>query len=215
MKIVFSDNHLLVVLKPAGLSTQPHEEGHDNLTDRAKAWVKVEYNKPGKVFLEPVHRLDKPVSGLVLFARTSKALSRLQELMRTFQIQKTYYAFVEGALPEKEGMLEHFLVHDDYKARVVNSCHKEGKRALLHYKVVSQNKGYAFVEIVLMTGRYHQIRAQFSALGCPVMGDAKYGSIAKSRAGQIFLHQGRLGLIHPVTKEPLVFEVDPPWTNPF
>jgi len=213
--VVFCDNHLLVVFKQAGLSTQPHEEGQDNITDRAKAWIKKEYNKPGKVFLEPVHRLDKPVSGLVLFARTSKALSRLQELMRTSQIKKTYTAFVEGTPPEREGTLEHFLVHDEYKARAVSSSHKEGKLARLHYKVLTQYKTHALVEIVLETGRYHQIRAQVSAIGCPVVGDGKYGSVAKSGLNHIFLHHGRLEFIHPVTKEPLSFEVKPVWQNPF
>ncbi len=213
MQVVFCDNHLLVVLKPAGLSTQPHEKGQESLTDQAKAWVKKKFNKPGQVFLEPVHRLDKPVSGLVLFARTSKALSRLQELMRSSQIEKKYTALIEGTLPEREGILEHFLVHDEYKARVVNSSHKEGKLARLSYQIKSHNKTQSLVEIVLITGRYHQIRTQFAQMGCPIVGDKKYGSTAQTGASRIFLHHGSLKLIHPVTKEPLFFESAVSWES--
>jgi len=197
MEVVFCDNHLLVISKPAGLSTQPHEGESDNLTDRAKAWVKKEYNKAGNVFLEPIHRLDKPVGGLVLFARTSKALSRLQESMRNKQIIKTYFAWVEGTLSEKTGTLEHTLTHGEHRAHV----HKEGKLARLHYVVLEEKNGRTHVEITLETGRYHQIRAQFSAIGAPVVGDIKYGSkTALSKPG-ILLHHGRLAFPHPVTKE--------------
>src|SRR3990167_9450967 len=132
MDVIHCDNHILVVNKPAGMSTQPHAPGEENLLDLAKEWVKESYQKPGKVFLEPIHRLDKPVSGLVLFSRTSKALSRLQELMRQRQIRKTYFAVLEGSLPQAEGTLEHFLVHDAHRARVVGTSHPEGKRARLH-----------------------------------------------------------------------------------
>jgi 23S rRNA pseudouridine1911/1915/1917 synthase len=205
MEIVFCDNHILVVSKPAGISTQPHLGSDHNVTDQAKAWIKKEYKKPGAVFLEPIHRLDKPVSGLVLFARTSKALSRLQEMMRQRQILKTYFAWVEGILPALEGTLEHFLVHDAYKARVVTSSHPQAKLARLHYTLIEKKERLSFVEIQLETGRYHQIRAQFSSIGCPVAGDAKYGSSHSVKSETIALHHGRLTFSHPVTKEPLVF----------
>ncbi len=206
MEVIFCDNQILVVSKPAGLCTQPHPGSDRNLTDLAKAWVKKKYDKPGNVFLEPIHRLDKPVSGLVLFARTSKALSRLQEMMRQRLIKKTYFAWVEGNLPETEGTLEHHLFHDEHKARVVNASHAEAKLARLHYKLVERKEERCFVEVNLETGRYHQIRVQFSAIGCPVVGDAKYGSSFPSKEEKIALHHGKLQFQHPVTKEALVFE---------
>jgi 23S rRNA pseudouridine1911/1915/1917 synthase len=207
MEVIFCDNHILIVSKPAGLSTQPHPGSEDNLTDQAKAWIKKEYQKPGNVFLEPVHRLDKPVSGMVLFARTSKALSRLQEMMRQRLISKTYFAWVEGTLENPEGTLEHYLVHDEHKARVANATHPEAKLARLHYKVLKKKEDRCLVEIDLETGRYHQIRAQFAAIKCPVIGDAKYGS--SHRDDRIALHHGLLELHHPVSKEKLRFEKIP------
>ncbi|MBS0621075.1 MAG: RNA pseudouridine synthase [Verrucomicrobia bacterium] len=207
MEVIYCDNHLLVVVKPAGLSTQPHLESADNLLDQAKAYLKKRFDKKGAVFLEPVHRLDKPVSGLVLFARTSKALSRLQESMRAQAIEKTYYATVEGSLPEEAGTLEHFLFHDDHRARIVSASHPEGKRARLHYKVIKKEAGKTFLEIVLETGRYHQIRAQLSAAHCPIFGDQKYGSTHPWKKGAIALYHGRMRLMHPVTQEPLSFQV--------
>ncbi len=205
MEVIFCDNHILVVSKPSGLGTQSHPGSMDNLTDQAKAWVKREYKKPGNVYLEPIHRLDKPVSGLVLFARTSKALSRLQEMMRQRQIGKTYFAWVEGTLPNPQGTLEHYLVHDEYKARVVAPSHPEAKLARLNYVLLEKKEEKSFVEIDLETGRYHQIRVQFSAIGCPIIGDEKYGSTFPQKGDKIALHHGRLKLNHPVTKEPLLF----------
>lgn len=206
MEIIFCDNHLLVVSKPAGLSTQPHEGSKSSLQELAKAWIKKKFQKRGNVFLEPVHRLDKPVSGLVVFARTSKALSRLQAMMREHQIEKTYFAWVEGSLPQKEGTLEHYLVHDEHKARVVEPSHKEAKFARLHYKQLEEKKGKTLVEIRLETGRYHQIRVQFSAIGCPIVGDTKYANAAIRKNDRIALHSGRLKFVHPVSKELLSFE---------
>ncbi len=206
MKIIYCDNHLLIASKPAGISTQPHQEGETNLLDQCKAWLKKEFQKPGKVFLEPIHRLDKPVSGLVLFARTSKALSRLQESMREQKIEKTYFAWLEGNLPQAEETLEHYLFHDEHKARVVNPSHPEAKLARLHYMQIDQINGRTLVEIRLETGRYHQIRAQFAAIGCPILDDAKYGSSSKKE--QIALHHGKLRFQHPVTKEWVCFESD-------
>ncbi len=205
MQVIFCDNHILVVSKPAGISTQPHPRDSSNLTDQAKAWIKKKYNKPGNVYLEPIHRLDKPVSGLVLFARTSKALSRLQEMMRQKGIRKTYFARVEGILPHPEGTLEHYLFHDEHRARIVSASHPEAKLARLHYKLLEKHEDCSYVEIDLETGRYHQIRAQFSTIGCPILGDEKYGSASSST--KIALHHGRLQFSHPVTKAPLVFNL--------
>jgi 23S rRNA pseudouridine1911/1915/1917 synthase len=189
--IIFCDNHILVVEKPAGMATQP------DLVDWAKSWVKEEFKKPGNVFLEPAHRLDKPVSGLVLFARTSKALSRLQAMMRERSIRKTYVALVEGKLSQ-QGTLKHHLVHDEYRARIS----PEGKEAVLHYRVLETKGNLNLVEVVLETGRYHQIRAQFSAIKCPIIGDEKYGS-KKSFPSGIALHHLQLEFVHPVTKNSL------------
>lgn len=194
--MIFSDNHILVVEKPAGLATQPE------LHEVAKAWVKQKYNKPGAVFLEPVHRLDKPVSGLVLFARTSKALSRLNEQMRERKIQKFYLAKVEGEVEEK-GVLRHNLLHADHRAVV----DKSGKPAVLSFLRLAQKEGYSLVEVALETGRYHQIRAQFGAVGHPVLGDAKYG--AKGDLKKIPLHHHKIVFSHPTTKEILTFESKP------
>ncbi len=206
MKIVFCDNHLLVVLKPAGVSTQPHDGEQINLLDQAKAWLKKEFQKPGNVFLEPVHRLDKPVSGLVLFARTSKAISRLNEMMREKGIEKTYFAWVEGNLLQQEAILEHHLFHDEHKAKVVNSSHPQAKLARLYYLQIDKRDGKTLLEIRLETGRYHQIRAQLAAMGHPILGDEKYGSSLPWKRDQIALHHGKLKFTHPVTKETLCFE---------
>ncbi|MGL5263124.1 MAG: RluA family pseudouridine synthase [Candidatus Rhabdochlamydia sp.] len=207
MQIIFSDNHILVVLKPSGLSTQPHYPIKDNLTDLAKTWVKKECNKPGDVYLEPIHRLDKPVSGLVLFARTSKALTRLQQSMREKQICKTYFAWVEtGTNLNSAGSLEHTLTHVNHRAKVVKANHVQGKLALLDYIVIERKGDFSLVEIKLHTGRYHQIRAQFSAIGSPVAGDVKYGSKKHLPKQKIALHHGCMSFPHPITKKVIVCE---------
>lgn len=182
------------------------QEGFDILL---KEWVKVRFHKPGNVFLEPIHRLDKPVSGIVLFARTSKALSRLQEAMRERVIHKTYYALVEGVplLPESD--LEHYLVHDSFRARVVAKGEEGGKQALLHYRVLSQQGGCALIQVELYTGRYHQIRVQLAAIGHPIVGDDKYGGRILFEEQGIALHHGRIKFPHPVSKEILEFTSSP------
>ena len=211
MEVIYLDNHLLAVNKKAGIATQKlpsNQVNHyDSLEETAKKWLKEKYRKPGKVFLEPIHRIDRPVSGLVLFARTSKALSRLQAAMREKQIHKTYYALVEGNLPSQEGTLEHYLVHDDFRARVATEKAKDAKLACLYFKVVQKKEMHTLVKIVLETGRYHQIRAQFAAIGCPIIGDRKYGSKKAWKKDEIALHHGRLEFPHPVKEEKLILEV--------
>jgi 23S rRNA pseudouridine1911/1915/1917 synthase len=207
MKVISVDNHTLVVCKRAGLATQKNEQDSSSLEEEAKAWVKQTYNKPGAVFLEPIHRLDKPVSGLVLFARTSKALSRLQEQMRERKIEKSYLALVEGILPQQEGRLEHFLIHDFHHARVSAPSDPRAKQAILDYRVQETRLGMSFVQITLHTGRYHQIRAQFGAIGFPVCGDERYGSKKKSEA--IRLHHFKLSYHHPITQALITAESMP------
>ncbi|MBI5346828.1 MAG: RluA family pseudouridine synthase [Chlamydiae bacterium] len=201
-EIVYCDNHILVAIKPCNLPTQPDDLGQDNFQDRIKNWLKVKFQKKGNVFLHCVHRLDKPVSGLVLFARSSKALSRLNEQMRQKKIKRIYYALIEGHFDKQEGDLEHYLVHQSHKAAVVGK--NDGKLAKLHYRVLKKNKDTTLLEIELDTGRYHQIRAQFGHIGHPIVGDSKYGSHIFSN--EIKLHQGKLEFFHPVTQEKMSFE---------
>ncbi len=193
VKIIFEDNHLLVVIKPAGVPTQP------DFQKEMQQYLKKKYHKKGNVFLYPIHRLDKPVSGLVLFAKTSKALRRLHEAQRRREIVKIYRAEVEGILQQEEGTLEHYLTHESFYAKVA----KEGKLSRLFYRVLQRKKDATLIEIILLTGRYHQIRAQFSAIGHPIVGDTKYGS---KRGNSLCLSHVKMECIHPVTKRKLCFE---------
>ena len=206
--VIYCDNHLLVANKFAGWLTQPDGTETVDLETSMKEWVKEAYHKPGAVFLHALHRLDRPVSGLVLFARTSKALSRLNEQVREGAIRRIYVAEVEGILELKEGELEHSLLHGDHRA--VLSTASEAKIARLRYRVETFGEHHSRVMIELETGRYHQIRAQFSAIGHPVLGDIRYG--AKNGDGQtIRLHCIELMFAHPVTKEALHFKCPPPF----
>lgn len=199
VEILFEDNHILAVNKPAGLATQSSEHNKESLEDDAKAYIKRAYNKPGNVFLHPIHRLDKPTSGVVLFAKSSKALSRLQEMMREQKLTKTYLTIVEGIVSPQSGTLQHSLSHDEHKARVA----KDGKPAILQYTVERSQNNQSVVLVTLVTGRYHQIRAQFQAIGHPVVGDKKYGSRTPFYKEHIALHHKTLAFSHPVTKEPI------------
>jgi 23S rRNA pseudouridine1911/1915/1917 synthase len=209
--LIYEDNHLLVANKPAGLLTQPSGTEQDSLEAQAKDWVKKKYNKPGEVFLVAVHRLDKPVSGVVLFARTSKALSRLNEAMRNKNVRKIYYALVEGMLPQTEGLLEHYMIDDEYRAQVLTKATPEAKLAQLRYRLLRREPGMSLVEVDLKTGRYHQIRAQLAEVGCPIVGDEKYGSQKKLLLpGVIALHHFCLEVGHPVGNQPMHFEASLP-----
>ena len=207
---LYHDNHLLAANKPAGLLTQPSGTDQDNLEDRAKAYIKEVKGKPGNVFLHAVHRLDKAVSGVVLFACTDKALSRLNADMRAHKFSKIYHAVASGAPPQKEGSLRHFLTHDDYHAKVAREGDRDAKECRLDYKVLKQSGSQTLLEIQLHTGRYHQIRAQLAAVGCPILGDDKYGSPVGLPGGAIALHHARLTVIHPVSKEEIVIEAPYP-----
>ncbi len=202
--VIYCDNHLLVANKAAGMLTQPDGSSTPDLEGEMKAWVKAKYNKPGAVFLHAIHRLDRPVSGLVLFARTSKALSRLNEQVRSGTIERTYIAEVEGAPAEEEGDLEHYLRHGSHTAIVSHAKDPEAKWASLHYRIEKKKERTSLIRIELRTGRYHQIRAQFAAIGCPIVGDHRYG--AKGEGKTIRLHCTRLALTHPVTQEALFWE---------
>lgn len=205
-KILYSDNHLLIAIKPHGWLTQPDESGRLDLETAVKKWVKKQYQKEGAIFLHCIHRLDRPVAGLVLFARTSKALSRLNEASRAGEIQRRYRAEVEGQLSKMEGTLVHFLIHGDHRAIVAKEGAREAKRAELTYRVVGSHGENVMVEIELQTGRYHQIRAQLSAIGHPVVGDLKYGASGGGDGGMIRLACVELSFTHPVAKEKLKFD---------
>ena len=197
LEVLYLDNHLLAVNKPPGLLTQPTTTGAPDLETLAKAWIKKKFEKKGNVFLHPIHRLDKPVSGIVLFARTSKALSRLNAQMRQKTLHKVYFAKVEGHLTSPNGTLKHTLTHGSHKALLSPS----GKEALLSYTTLKTYPHSTLIEIVLHTGRYHQIRAQWGHSGHPIVGDLKYGSTQK--ASRIALHHGRLTFAHPISKHQL------------
>lgn len=200
VEILFEDNHLLCLAKPAGLATQVSPDNTDSLETQAKAYIKRTYNKPGNVYLHAVHRLDKPTSGIVVFAKTSKALSRMNELMRQGGLEKTYRATVEGIVSTESGMLEHYLVHGDHKAYVSTKNDTLAKRCVLHFQVISRSENSSELEIRLETGRYHQIRAQLQAIGHPIVGDRMYGAKKNwYHPDAIALHHSRLLFCHPVT----------------
>ena len=207
---LFEDNHLLVLNKPAGLLTQPSGTEQDSLEGQAKALLKKRDQKPGNVFLEAVHRLDKPVSGVVVFGKTSKAVGRLNDSMRAKRTRKIYWALLEGSLPSDQGSLENFLFHDDFRAKVVDAAHPEGKMARLNYRVLQRKKELTLIEIELETGRYHQIRLQLGALGYPVWGDFKYGGRQPYEEGSIALHHRRIEIPHPITQAVMTFEAPLP-----
>ena len=206
MKVLYEDNHIIIVNKSAGEIVQGDKTGDRTLGDEVKAYIKEKYNKPGEVFLGVTHRLDRPVSGVVVFARTSKALSRLNEMFKSHEkIQKTYWAIVQTPPPTAQGRLENYLWRNEKqnKSFVVKAGTKDAKRAVLSYKTVSQSDRYTLLEINLETGRHHQIRCQLAALGCPIKGDLKYGAKRSNPDGGISLHARKIEFIHPVSKLPI------------
>lgn len=207
-EVLFCDNHLLVLNKPAGLLTQPNHTTDPSLEQWGKVWVKEKFSKPGNVFLHAVHRIDRSVSGIVLFARSSKALSRLHAAQREGLLRKSYLALVEGSPPQEEGSLEHYLVHDSFRAKVTSPGNLEGKKCILKYRALKKTRGYTLLSLLLLSGRYHQIRAQLGAIGCPILGDQKYGS--NSPFDMLTLHHGHLAIPHPITQEILFWETPPP-----
>ncbi|MBQ6471804.1 MAG: RluA family pseudouridine synthase [Victivallales bacterium] len=206
LDILYQDNHLLCLEKPGGLLTQPSGTELDSLESQAKAWLKQEFQKPGAVFLEAVHRIDRPVCGVVLFARTSKALSRLNASIRSGECVKEYHALVERAPRQDSGTLTDWLVHDSHCARVVPAGTPGAREATLEWRTMERRKdGSALLHILLGTGRYHQIRAQLAYAGMPILGDRKYGATKPYRQDCIGLQHYRLTIQHPVTRAKMVF----------
>lgn len=219
MQVVYEDNHIIIVYKESGEIVQGDKTGDTPLAETVKAYIKEKYAKPGAVFLGVVHRLDRPVCGLVVFARTSKALSRLNDMFRKGEVHKTYWALVQNQPALPEGTLGHWLTRNEkqnksyaYPREVPGS-----KKAILKYRLIGQSERYFLLEINLLTGRHHQIRCQLSAMGCPIKGDLKYGSKRSNADGSISLLSHRIDFIHPVSKEHIVVEsplpVDNIWQN--
>lgn len=215
--ILYEDNHVLVVVKPVNMPTQEDESRDPDLLSVLKTGVKARYGKPGNVFLGLVHRLDRPVGGVMVFARTSKAASRLSDAVRTRSLRKTYFAVVHGAPEERAGTLKHYLVKDakTNTVRTAEKGHPEAKEAVLDYRVLGSAERYSLIEVHLHTGRPHQIRVQFAAIGCPLFGDQRYGGRLIEPGQQIALWSAMLGFDHPTTKEPLRFASAPPEAHPW
>lgn len=211
LEVLFLDNHLLAANKPPGLLTQPSGREEENLESFSKTWLKEKYKKAGNVFLEAVHRIDRPVGGIVLFSRTSKSLSRLQESVRKRDVRKIYYALVEGEFLEERGVLEDYLVHDRFCSRVALKRERRAKLSRLQYRTLGRRQGKTLLEISLDTGRYHQIRIQFSRRGYPILGDAKYGAKGSWNFPGIALHHQRMEIPHPISKEIQRIESFPSW----
>ncbi len=217
LQVVYEDNHLIVVNKRVGDIVQGDHTGDMPLSEVVKEYLKIKYNKPGNVYCGVVHRLDRPVSGLVLFARTSKALPRLNASFSTREVQKTYWAVVKQAPPQNEGRLVHHLykVEKQNKSYVSKEPRSDTKEARLHYKLLAKSNDYYLLEVLPETGRHHQIRVQLAAMGCPIKGDLKYGFDRSNPNGGIHLHARALSLVHPVKKEPVKWVApvpdDPLW----
>ncbi len=210
--ILWEDNHIIAVNKRAGQLVQADTSGDLALEDELKAFIKNRDNKPGNVFLGVTHRIDRPVSGVVLFAKTSKALTRINELFKEGTIKKTYWAIVKNRPPAAEGLLLHYLVRDTKKNKTVAHLYprNDAKEARLAYRVVGQSLNYVFLEIDLLTGRHHQIRCQLAKIGCPIKGDLKYGFPRSNPDGGICLHSRRLEFEHPVKKELVTINASAP-----
>jgi len=214
--LLYEDNHLLVVEKPVNVPTQADASGDPDLLSLLKEDIKARYQKPGRVYLGLVHRLDRPVGGVMVFAKTSKAASRLVEQMRTGGFKKTYLAVVHGR-PDKSGRLEHFLMKDKAAnmVKAVPSTEAGGKKAVLEYEALAEREGLSLVRINLLTGRSHQIRAQFSTIGHPLYGDQKYGAAHNKPGQQIALWSYRILFRHPTKKEGMIFSSSPPDRAPW
>ncbi len=217
LQVLYEDNHLLIVNKRAGDITQGDKTGDKPLNEVLKEYVKEKYNKPGNVFLGTVHRLDRPTSGIVMYAKTSKALERLNKMLREKSIQKTYWAIVKNNPQKKQETLTNFLVKNPKKNKsfAYDKEVKNSKKAILHYTVVKKLKNYTLLEIDLETGRHHQIRVQLSTIGCPIKGDLKYGFSRSNKDGSIHLHARKIKFTHPVSKETIAVVAptpkDPIW----
>ncbi|MDR1652412.1 MAG: RNA pseudouridine synthase [Prevotellaceae bacterium] len=202
MTVLYEDNHIIAINKSTSEIVQGDKTGDKPLSELVKAYIKERYSKPGEVFIGVPHRLDRPVSGVTLFARTSKALERLNEMFRTQQVKKTYWAIVKNEPPVGEGRLDNFLRRNEKqnKSYVCSETQTNAKRAILNYKIISKSDNYCLLEVELETGRHHQIRAQLAAIGSPIKGDLKYGAPRSNPDGGVSLHARKVEFVHPVSK---------------
>lgn len=203
MEVLYEDNHIIAVNKTCSEIVQGDKTGDEPLSETIKKYLKVKYDKPGDVFLGVTHRLDRPVSGVVLFAKTSKALTRLNEMFKTQQIKKTYWAIVKERPEQPEGRLEHYLVRNEKQNKSVAHIKMVpgAKKASLTYKLIGASDNFYLLEVHLETGRHHQIRCQLAKMGCPIKGDLKYGFARSNPNGGISLHARHVSFVHPVSKE--------------
>lgn len=203
MTVVYEDNHIIVVNKTASEIVQGDKTGDTPLSEMVQLYLKEKYNKPGNVFIGVPHRLDRPVSGLVVLAKTSKALARLNDMFRNGDVKKTYWTIVKDRPKELEGELQHWLVRNEKqnKSYAYDKEVKNSKKAILCYKLIAHSVNYHLLEVDLKTGRHHQIRCQLAKMGCPIKGDLKYGSPRSNPDGSICLHARRVRFIHPVSKQ--------------
>ena len=203
MEILYEDNHIIIINKKAGVLVQGDKTGDTPLMDLVKDYIKVKYNKPGNVYLGVVHRLDRPTSGIVMFAKTSKALSRLNELFRHDKVDKTYWAVVKNMPKKSEATLTHYLIKNERtnKSTAHDVEKPRTKKSILHYKLIARSDHYYLLDVNLETGRHHQIRCQLSKIGSPIKGDLKYGAERSNPDGSISLHARSLSFTHPVSKE--------------
>lgn len=217
LQVLFEDNHILIVNKRPGDIVQGDKTQDKPLSDVVKEYIKEKYNKPGNVYLGVVHRLDRPTSGIVIFARTSKALERLNKMLREKNIQKTYWAIVKNTPSKSSDTLISFLKKNpkNNKSTVFHKETEGSKKAILHYQLIKRLDNYSLLEIDLETGRHHQIRAQLSSIGSPIKGDLKYGFPRSNKNGSIHLHARKIDFIHPVSKEKITLlaplPADPIW----
>ena len=213
INVLYEDNHILVVEKPINIPVCEDESGDIDLLNMLKLYVKDKYNKPGNVYLGLVHRLDRPVGGVMVFARTSKAASRLSDQVREHKLEKVYYAVVENRIP-KEGEFRDYLTKDKKRNISYISNKTDGKEAILHYKILGYKKNFSLVEIHLETGRSHQIRLQFSSRGYPLVGDSKYNPNSDNKTS-VALFAKKLSFYHPISGDKLSFELKLPKRYPF
>lgn len=215
MEVIYEDNHIIAVNKNCKEIVQGDKTGDTPLSDIVKEWLKEKYQKPGNVFVGVTHRLDRPVSGLVLFAKTSKALSRLNEMFRLGEVKKTYWAIVKKQPPKEEDELTHWIDRNERqnKSYAYDKERLNTKKAILHYKLIARSDNYYLLEIDLKTGRHHQIRTQLSKIGSPIKGDLKYGADRSNPDGGISLHARRIAFTHPVSKEEIIIEAPVPNDN--
>ena len=213
IQVLYEDNHLIAVNKKSGDITQADKTGDSPLSDTIKEYIKKKYSKPGKVFLGTIHRLDRPTSGVILFAKTSKALSRMNEKFKNKEVQKTYWAIVEKSPPKNNGRLENYLKKNNKKNKSYITKKEQGKYAILNYKILKKLNNFYHLEIKPKTGRHHQIRVQLSNIGCIIKGDLKYGAKRSNKDGSIHLLAYQLDFLHPVTKSHITITATPKKDN--